>query len=74
MSFAQPPVHRDVFLELPDGRYTVDEQWLDFFRSLVDALNSGATATVPLAKITGGGSDGSLTIINGLITSVTAPT
>lgn len=74
MSFITPPHHRDLFQALPDGRFVVDEQWHDFFRSLADALNSGRTANITLAKITGAGSDGALTITNGLVTSVTPPT
>lgn len=74
MSFATPPYHRDVFQATPDGRFVVDEQWHDFFRALAEALNSGKTATVTLAKITGAGSDGTLVITNGLVTEVTPPT
>lgn len=33
-----------------------------------------ATGTVPLAKITSGGANGSLTVVNGLITAITNPT
>ncbi len=74
MSFPTPPYHRDLIQPAFDGRAVVDEQWHDFFRALSEALNTGATATVPLAKITSGGSNGSLTITNGIITSVVAPT
>lgn len=38
------------------------------------AFAAGFTGSVVLAKITGGGANGSLTIVNGLITAVTAPT
>lgn len=41
---------------------------------LQTAFAAGYTGTVTLAKITGGGTNGSLTITNGLITAVTAPT
>jgi hypothetical protein len=36
--------------------------------------NTGISATVALAKITAGGTDGSLTVANGIITAYTAPT
>lgn len=50
------------------------------FRSAMAALlkamayGSGLTTTVVLAKITGGGTDGSLTFTNGLLTSKVDPT
>lgn len=38
------------------------------------ALAAGATGTVPLAKITGGGANGSLTVTKGIITAIVNPT
>lgn len=38
------------------------------------ALAAGATGTVTLAKITGGGANGSLTVTKGIITAITNPT
>lgn len=59
-------------------RLTAVESEVDVLQSEVDVLQAasaaGYTGTVTLAKITGGGTDGSLTITNGLITAVTAPT
>jgi hypothetical protein len=37
-------------------------------------ITGGITTTVVLAKITGGGFDGSLTVVDGLITAYVAPT
>jgi hypothetical protein len=37
-------------------------------------LASGFSGTVPLAKLTGGGANGSITVQNGLITAVVEPT
>lgn len=37
-------------------------------------INAGATGTVVLAKITGGGSNGSLTVKHGIITEIKNPT
>lgn len=40
----------------------------------IGTLLSGITDTVALAKLTGGGTVGSLTVVNGIITGYTAPT
>jgi len=52
--------------------------WGGWFRSVWKQLNgNGAgvfSGTVVLAKITGGGANGSLTLVNGVVTSYTAPT
>lgn len=53
----------------PD-EFEVTQPWYAWFLR----LSRGVSATVPLAKITGGGTDGSLTITNGVITSVVPPT
>jgi hypothetical protein len=51
------------------------EAWFTWFReNITRRLNTGLTVTVPLAKITGGGTDGSLTFTNGILTAVTQPT
>ena len=54
-------------------------EYARFFNDLATALNrrqlpNGISVTVPLAKLTGGGSDGSLTFVDGILTAVTAPT
>lgn len=43
-------------------------------QTLEDASTAGYSGTIPLAKITGGGTDGSITVVNGLITAATVPT
>jgi hypothetical protein len=48
--------------------------WSGWFRSIFNSLSGGMTTIVPLAKLTVGGTNGSLTVVNGIITSVTAPT
>lgn len=40
----------------------------------VETLLSGITDTIVLAKITSGGTNGSMTIVNGIVTGYTAPT
>jgi hypothetical protein len=79
----QPPPLRDMPV-LSDRVGTPHEgaiftlNWSGFFRKLVDALNSnlaaGYTGTVPLAALTSGGTQGSLTVTNGIITAVVKPT
>lgn len=57
------------------GPNVFSRNWSGWFRNIFNALGGGVTsATIPLAKLTGGGSNGSLTIVNGIITSVTPPT
>jgi hypothetical protein len=52
----------------------VSEAWRAWLAALVADGNRGISGTVTLAKITGGGTDGSLTFVNGRITAVVAPT
>lgn len=47
------------------------------FQSCFGAIlttTAGISGTVPLAKLTGGGSNGSLTFVNGMLTAKTDPT
>jgi hypothetical protein len=37
-------------------------------------ITTGISTTVDLAKLTGGGANGSITVVDGLITAYTAPT
>ena len=52
----------------PDGR--VMPAWWAW----LTGLTGGYTGTVDLAKLTGAGTNGSLTVKNGIIISYTAPT
>lgn len=53
----------------------VTNQWYSWFLTEVYRPRlKGMTTTVPLAKLTGGGTDGSLTFENGLLTSKVDPT
>lgn len=49
-------------------------RWWSWFYLLWHTINSAFSGTVVLAKITPGGTNGSLTVVNGLITKYTAPT
>lgn len=72
-TFRSPPHNRWPFV-LEQGEPVVDPDWFDYFREISSAFMKGVSTTVPLAPITGGGTAGSLTIVNGLITAVVAPT
>lgn len=48
--------------------------WTGWFRNVWQQLDQSFSGTVPLAKLTGGGANGSMIIVNGLITKVTPPT
>ena len=70
-----PPLKHTPFTEnLPDGSQKVTNFWYDWALNLALLFKSGVTTTVPLAKLTGGGTAGSLTIVKGVITSVVEPT
>ena len=71
MSWQSPPAHRTI-IESDLG--FVDNSWLGWFLDIAKLFTRGVTMPVPLAKITGPDSDGSLTLVNGVIVSVTQPT
>ena len=80
MTRQAPPEYTEL-VEDVDDESLVTKPWAVWFSKLSsdvgvlqDASTAGYTGTVTLAKITGGGTNGSLTVINGLITAVTAPT
>ena len=72
-TFRDPPRNRPLF-EPGAVEPLIDEDWFRWHLALSTALNRGVTTSVTLAKITGGGVNGSLTITNGLVTAVTQPT
>lgn len=74
MALPDPPGNLPIFVLTPTEANRVSEPWHSWFRRLGNTLAPGVTATVPLAKITGGGTDGALEITDGVITSVTQPT
>ena len=74
MATAPDPPRYAALIEFLD-RGDVSEAWFTWFREQVTSrLNDGQTVTVTLAKITGGGTNGSLEFRNGLLVSVTQPT
>ena len=48
--------------------------WLNLVGKSIVPPGTAFSGTIPLAKLTGGGSDGSLQIVNGVIMTETAPT
>lgn len=54
-------------------RPSVRDSYRSVFAAYVSAC-AGLTTTVPLAKLTGGGSNGSLTFTNGILTAKSDPT
>lgn len=72
-SFQPPPAQQPPLEEVGDQQ-VFSEAWSGWFLAVASALSGGYTGTIPLAKITGGGTDGSLTFTNGLLTGAVAPT
>jgi hypothetical protein len=60
--------------DLQDKQGGTTNQYYHLTQAQSTSLSSGFSGTVTLAKITTGGTDGSLTVSNGFVTSYTAPT
>lgn len=56
---------------LPSVEYT---RFFEEVARLANFAQPGISTTVTLAKLTGGGANGSLTFVNGILTAATAPT
>jgi hypothetical protein len=74
MGTFQPPPSQQPPLEDGNELQRFSEAWSGWFSAVADALSGGYTGTIPLAKLTGGGTDGSLTYRNGRLTGAVAPT
>lgn len=76
MSLEDPPRYAPIGQKLSDllPDIAVSEPWFTWHLEVKRRLSPGISTTVPLAKITGGGTDGSLTFVNGILTAVTQPT
>lgn len=48
--------------------------WLNILYQLVKPMKLGFSGTITTAKLTGGGTNGSITFVNGVVTSQTAAT
>jgi hypothetical protein len=82
-------LHLVTSLPLVDGNGKITKPWLQMFTNLVNLINKGvpypklvnsnniqvpASITLTLAKLTTGGTAGSITITNGIITGYVAST
>lgn len=64
--FLISPTEGQTYIALNNNNLTLSGDW--------QPIISGVNASVPLTKITSGGTDGTLTVVNGLIIGYTAPT
>lgn len=71
MRATNPPA---VYQPIVNPQGVVTNPWWTWFTDIGRLFQKGYTGTVDLAAITGGGSNGSLTIENGVITEYTPPT
>ena len=78
----QPPPRLSPVLEdrlgTPHTGYVFSLQWAGWFNKLAAIINSNAaagfTGTVTMASLTSTGTEGSLTVVNGIITAVVPST
>jgi hypothetical protein len=70
MSLSLPP--RALPVVGPEGTFTLN--WFGFFKSLQAMFASGFTGTIVTAKLTTGGTEGSITFQNGVVVSQIAAT
>lgn len=71
---AVPDFNQRVLMSNVSNEGTFVTQWRQFFTSLKRVLSPGVNASVTLAKLTTGGTNGSMTFVNGILTAYTAPT
>lgn len=71
----KPPPPRSSPYTGDSGPSVFSRVWSGWFRNIFNALSGGVpSVTVTLAKLTTGGTNGSMTIVNGIITNYVAPT
>jgi hypothetical protein len=64
-----PPGQVDLVIETK-----VSPVWFKWFIDLIAPINKGLSVTVTTAKLTGGGANGSMTFVNGILTAQTPAT
>lgn len=69
---SQLPSRKSMFLEMTKNPLTI--LWYGWFSKLAALLTGSVSATVVTAKITAGGTNGSLTYVNGILVSKVDPT
>jgi hypothetical protein len=47
----------------------ISKNWYFFFGAISQLFSSGFTGTIATAKLTGGGANGSITFVNGVVTA-----
>ena len=73
MNFAIPAIYAEVIYKNGET-WVFNAIWYRWFLDVTNLLSKGYTGSVTVAKITGGGTDGTLTFTNGVLTTVVAPT
>lgn len=66
-----PPPDQQPIVDSNGRAVTLMRQWM---RSVKRILQPGISATVVLTKLTVGGTNGSIQVVNGIVVSYTAPT
>lgn len=71
-----PPVRQSISVDVKTGIISQDFfRWLNnLFVLLQGTLAQGFTGTITLAKLTGGGANGSMTFVNGVVVAQVPPT
>lgn len=74
-----PPLKGSTIVDQKGQKTQYFFNWLNaVYNVIVNTLGKGigstTAVTIPLAKLTGGGANGSITVSNGVITSYVAPT
>lgn len=59
---------------LTDRSGSTSKNWYFFFQAISAPLSAGLNVTITTAKLTGGGTNGSMTFTNGVLTSQTPAT
>ena len=66
-----PPPDQAAVVDVKGRATTQMKQWM---RAVKGVLQPGISTTVVLTKLTAGGTNGSLQVVNGIVTKYTAPT
>ena len=66
------PTYKQPIIE--DESTNITRPWFFFFQSLYKNLSPGISATITTAKLTTGGTQGSMTFTNGVLTAQTQAT
>lgn len=73
----EPPPRASMMVEVDKEGKTRGigtQLWTGWFRKVWQQFHSAFSGTIPLAKLTGGGVNGSIVVTNGIITKVVPPT